>query len=121
MDEKSEIERHFINPEMLQQFIDQLKKDFYFSESIQSLEPDQLKPHLVFDLIYKEVNHLMNKQYGALQNALYKIDISEKQLKDEFKKNPSEDAAAVLTTMIMKRELQKIVFRTIYKNKTNED
>jgi hypothetical protein len=121
MEEDTEIEKHFINPDLLRQFIEQLQKDFYFSEPIQALQVETLKPDEVFPLVCNEVKRLMAKEYGALQTTLYKIDISEQQLKKEFVSAAGRDEAEVLAHLIMKRELQKIVYRNYYKNKQHED
>jgi hypothetical protein len=117
MEEGSDIAKHFINPDLLRQFIEQLQKDFNFSEPIQALNVDTLKPDEVFPLVCAEVKRLMAKEYGALQTTLYKIDISEQQLKKEFAAATGLDEAEVLAHLIMKRELQKIVYRNYYKNK----
>ncbi|MCD6068189.1 MAG: hypothetical protein K0S33_3015 [Bacteroidetes bacterium] len=122
METTADIEKHFINPDLLRQFIEQLQKDFYFSEPVQSLDIHSLKPEEVFPMVCKEVRRLMDKDFGALQNTLYKIDISEQQLKKEFEKPGQEgDEAEVLAQLIMKRELQKIVYRNYFKTKPHED
>lgn len=121
MDGKDEIEKQFINPDMLRQFIEQLQKDFYFSDPIQALDINTLHADEVYPLVYGEVKRLMNKDYGGLQNTLYKIDISEQQLKKEFAESAIRDEVEILTYLIMKRELQKIVYRNYFKNTKHEN
>jgi hypothetical protein len=49
-------------------------------------------------------------------NLLYRIDISEAQLKRYLNKNKDESHFNVIAELIIKRVLQKVVIRQMYKN-----
>lgn len=58
-----------------------------------------------------EVNHLIQFDFNRLISSLYRLDVSETKLKSLLQQNPAGDAAAIITDLIIERQLQKIKSR----------
>lgn len=69
----------------------------------------------LFLQIYPIITVLL-KNKNKMYNLLYRIDISEKQIKNAFESS-GRPFSETLTELIMKRELQKVVTRKIYSQK----
>lgn len=65
------------------------------------------------------VNDLIEKDFPALVQLLYRIDVQEKKLKMLLKQNPEADAAPVIADLIIKRQLQKEITRKQFTRKDN--
>lgn len=70
---------------------------------------DQLKA-----LIADHINYLISHDFDKLLRLLYKVDVSEKQLKKNLLEH-KEDAGALIAQMIIERQLQKIKTRKEFK------
>lgn len=53
------------------------------------------------------INHLIITDFEKLVTILYKIDIDEDKLKKILKENPATDAAEIMASLILEREIQK--------------
>lgn len=62
-------------------------------------------------LLEQEVEYLINHQFEKLLWILYRIDVSEKKVKEQLAIDP-EHAASVITALILEREIQKAKNRT---------
>lgn len=71
------------------------------------------------ELLAKHVNNLLQNDFEKLVNLLYRIDVSEKNLKELLAKNPKQDAGDIIAVLIIERQLQKIRSRQQFK--TNDD
>ena len=111
----------FINPDLVQQLLQQLQKDFVHSDLLKSADPASINGNQVYELVYAEIKELMKRNYSELSNTFYRVDISEKQLKDAMGSNAGKEEAAVITELILKRELQKVVYRNLYKQNKKDD
>ena len=60
--------------------------------------------------IRDHINYLINHDFNKLIAILYRVDISEKLLKRNLQEE-QEDAAAIITDMIIQRQIQKIKTR----------
>lgn len=83
-------------------------------ETTQSYSLQELK-----EMLARHVNHLLQTNFEQLVNLLYRIDISEKNLKALLAQNPKQDAGDIIAVLIIERQLQKIKTRQQYK--TNDD
>ncbi len=99
----------FINPDMVQQLLLQLEKDFVHSDLFGNYDREKLKGNDIFDIVHEKVLELMNRNYGELANTYYRVDISERQLKDALSEDTTKTESEIITTLILKRELQKVV------------
>jgi hypothetical protein len=114
-------EKVYINPDLIKQLLVQLQKDFVHTQLFNDVIIDTIDGSQVHDLLYTEVKNLLHNNYGVLSNTLYRIDISEQQLKEALRANGTMDEAEVVTQLILKRELQKVVYKNIYKQNNTDD
>jgi|SRR5690242_2100964 len=68
-----------------------------------------------------QINQLINENFEALVQLLYRIDVSEKKIRNYLQEKPNEDSAKVLADLIIERQLQKAESRRKYKNQNRED
>ncbi|MBL4587272.1 MAG: hypothetical protein JKX84_09490 [Flavobacteriales bacterium] len=103
--------------DLLKEVVHQINKDFQLNgldvefsgegETAYTELTDQIKP---------VVEYLSEKQPDRFWNLLYSIDISEAKVKEAlFGSEP--DSIGLLTNLILKRELQKVVIRHFYSGK----
>ncbi|MEO6812792.1 MAG: hypothetical protein ABI172_02610 [Ginsengibacter sp.] len=68
------------------------------------------------------INQLINSDFYALVQLLYRIDVSEKKLKEVLNNNLNNDSAPLIADLIIKRQLQKIESRkSVLKQKNEKD
>lgn len=60
------------------------------------------------------INDLINRDFDALVQLLYRIDISEEKLKKLLRENPGENAGDIIARLIIERQLQKAESRKRY-------
>jgi hypothetical protein len=60
------------------------------------------------------LKHHEKKPGFNIQQLLYRVDINEKQLNERLKKSASEDYLNVVSELIIKRILQKVVLRKYF-------
>lgn len=99
---------------MEQQTMQQELQGILGLEPTQSYTLQELK-----ELLAKHVNHLLQTNFEQLVNLLYRIDVSEKNLKELLAQNPKQDAGDIIAVLIIERQLQKIKSREQFK--TNDD
>ncbi len=63
------------------------------------------------------INELINTDFPALVQLLYRIDIDEKKLKCHLKEQAEIDAASIIADIMIKRQLQKISAKAQFKSK----
>jgi hypothetical protein len=67
------------------------------------------------------INQLINENFEALVQLLYRIDVNEKKIRIYLQEKSNEDSAKVLADLIIERQLQKVESRRKYKNQNRED
>ncbi len=67
------------------------------------------------------VNELINTDFQALIQLLYRIDVNENKLKEILKNNPHLESAPLITNLIIERQLEKIKMRKHFEEKNNDD
>jgi hypothetical protein len=74
-------------------------------------------------ILASKINELMLTDFSALVQLLYRIDISEKKLKEVLESHQSEEAANVIAGLVIERQLEKLRLRKQYgiKNDIPED
>ncbi len=86
------------------------------TNSIQKIHAVEIREQLIV-----LVNELINKDFDALVQLLYRIDVYEKKVRLSLNQNTNEDAASIIADLIIERQLQKIESRKQFReNKTNE-
>ncbi|HEY5391795.1 MAG TPA: hypothetical protein VIJ57_06750 [Hanamia sp.] len=86
------------------------------ANSIEEVPNEQTKKRLL-DLI----NELIQKDFNALLQLLYRIDVDEKKIRLYLNQNKNLDSAELLTDMVIERQLQKIKSRHKFQTKNKMD
>lgn len=114
------IKNHLSSNELFEAFKMQLAKDFkqsnFPADFVAELEPDYTSIH---EKIALELQHNEKRADFNLMHLLYRIDISEAQLKSYLNEDKHESYFNVLAELIIKRVLQKVVVKQYYKKNEN--
>jgi hypothetical protein len=71
----------------------------------------------LFEQVEPHISKLISSNHQKFLGILYRIDLNEEQIKKAVHENSSESFSAIVTDLIIKRELQKVVIRNHYKSK----
>lgn len=103
-------------PDLFEKFKIQLKKDFdncaLTSEFCNDLKANNLE---LIDVLLAQLDIINKKYSGKLNELLYRIDISEHQIKKLSKLNSDKTLNEIIAELIIKRELQKVVYKEFFK------
>ena len=69
----------------------------------------------LFEQIHPHMEKLITGNRQKFMGILYRIDLSEEQIKKAINENYSEPFSEIITDLVIKRELQKVVIRKQYK------
>ena len=114
------IKNQLSSKELFDAFKMQLAKDFeqgnFPADFVETLEQDYSSIHekITFELLRNE-----KKTDRNLMQLLYRIDISEAQLKKYLNEYKNDNYFNVIAELIIKRVLQKVVIKRLYKNNEN--
>ena len=101
-------------------FTMQLAKDFeqsnFQAEFVKALEPDYTSIH---EKLVRELQRSEKRADSNLMQLLYRIDISEAQLKKYLNEHRNENHLITIAELIIKRVLQKVVIKHYYKKNEN--
>lgn len=93
---------------------EQIQKDFaWFGEEIQFSEDTKNAYQDLYDQIEPRIYKMICNDFQKLLSVLYRIDISERQLRNHLA-STEEDSSELLTALIIERELKKVLIRKIY-------
>lgn len=111
----SELSPYYNRTDLLEKVVEQIKKDFnWFSFEIIFTNKKESAYLELFHQILPLVDELLNDNYPKLLAMLYRIDIEEDFLNKRLKESAQVDTDEVITDLIIKRELQKVIIREIY-------
>jgi hypothetical protein len=117
MQELPDISNQLSSKTLFEDFKTQLIKDFEQSNFpagfVEALEPDYQS---ILEKIAIELQRNERRTDFHLMNLLYRIDISEAQLKRYLSERQNESHFNVIAELIIKRVLQKVVIKQFYKN-----
>lgn len=102
-------------PDLFEKFKLQLNRDFElcgFSDHTPTFVSNDLQE--VFDAVLKAVINLEHKGSTHLMNLLYRIDLTEKQIKSASLQNPETPFQHLIAELIIKRILQKVIIKEQY-------
>ncbi len=88
-------------------------------EVTNSLQPNSLNE--IREKLLVLINELINKDFHALIQLLYRIDVNEKKIRLYLNEKPNEDAASVLADLIIERQLQKIESRKKFSRRNRSE
>ena len=71
----------------------------------------------LFDQVEPQIRKLIDTNRSKFMGILYRIDVSDEQIRKAVRDNTSEPFSEIVTDLIIKRELQKVVIREHYSRK----
>jgi hypothetical protein len=111
-----DISNYLNKQELLVETIAVLKKDFRtVGEEINIDLADRISFEELKKIVLPVVENLYFKSQQNFMTLVYRVDIPEKMFQEIFKKN-SFNPIEELTEKIIKRELQKVIIKHLYKN-----
>ena len=112
----SELQPYYNRTDLLEKVVDQIQKDFnWFSFEIVFNKNSELSAYQqLYNQILPIVDEMLNDDYPKLLAMLYRIDLDEDFLNRKLKETPNADTDEVISDLIIKRELQKIIIKDIY-------
>ena len=114
----SSLSVYYDRTDLLEKVVAQIKKDFnWFSFDIQFVSKDITPYQELFVQILPLIDKMLNDDYPKLLALLYRIDIDDEFLNHTLKSNKQADTSEIITDLILKRELQKVVIRAMYSAK----
>ncbi len=114
---KMDISPYLNRLEMLQQTADQLIKDFgMFGLEIKFSGNNYNAYEELFNQVEPHIDQMLTNNRQKFMAVLYRIDLSDTQIQQATKENPTDLYSHLITDLILKRELQKVVIRNYYKN-----
>jgi hypothetical protein len=69
---------------------------------------------LLYQQVLPQIQKLVAANSQKIFSLLYRIDISEAQLKTELQKNKEQTSEEIISHLIIKRCLQKVVLRKLF-------
>ena len=100
------------------ELIGQIKKDFgMFGEDIVFSENTEDSYQKLFTQLDSFLSITFSHQTEKLYPILYRIDISEKDIKEAINQPNNTDFIGSITELIILKELQKVIIRRYYKAK----
>ena len=113
----TDISQYFNRLDLIKDTANQIIKDFeMFGMEIKFSGNAYNAYEELFEQIQPHIEKLINTNQSKFMGIIYRIDISNSQIKKTLTENNSEPFADVITDLIIKRELQKVVIRQHYKN-----
>ena len=76
--------------------------------------PETVAMEALEALLAERINDMINKDFNALIQLLYRIDINESHLRLLLQENQASDAGLLIARMILERQWQKIITRRKY-------
>ncbi len=91
------------------------EKIFAVSNLIDDKIDEKLRQKLIF-----LINELINKDFDALVQLLYRIDVYEKKIRLYLNKNSDIDSATILADLVIERQLEKLKSRKEFRQNKNQ-
>ena len=70
--------------------------------------------------IAERINYLITNDFSLLISILYRLDISEKKLKQLLQQTSNSTAGDIIAALIIERQLEKIKSRKAFKNNAKD-
>ena len=110
--EEKKLNLYLSNEKILDELCQQLTKDIGVEGFVVSvIFPSQTVFKQLFQQLFPLIQNLERENNAKLNFILNRTDISENQLKQTIQQIGEKDYAQLLTELIIKRELQKVVIR----------
>jgi hypothetical protein len=112
----TDISKYFNRLDLIKDTANQIIKDFdmfgleiKFSGNVYNAYEE------LFEQIEPHINQLISSNQQKFMEILYRIDLNDEQIKKAMNENLSESFSTIVSDLIIKRELQKVVIREHYK------
>jgi hypothetical protein len=118
MDKLPDIIKGIAKPDLFEKFKIQLQKDFEgagFNGDFANTLPQDY--NVILETIGVEVEKINKLAVSKLTGLLYRVDISELQIKKLSSERPDSSMNEIISELILKRELQKIIIKEHFKTK----
>ena len=99
-----------LSEDIYAKLVSQIEKDFIMSGIEYNFS--DLKPQELINALHEILEELLSKEYAALLNLLYRMDIPESAIKLQ----ETEDIQSHLVNLILRREFLKVQMRQKYSN-----
>ncbi|MBL7888924.1 MAG: hypothetical protein JNL24_05195 [Bacteroidia bacterium] len=117
----SNLSSYFNKLDLIKDTADQIIKDFdMFGLEIRFSGNAYNAYEELFEQIEPHIKKLIDSNQSKFMGILYRIDVSDDQIKKALKDNSSESFSEIITDLIIRRELQKVVIRQHYKTKPKQ-
>ena len=112
----NELQEYYNRQDLLKKVVEQIQKDFnWFSLEVKFANKPELSAYQeLYQQILPLIEEMLNDDYIKLMSMLYRIDIDEDFLNRKLKETPNADTDEVITDLIIKRELQKVIIKQMY-------
>ena len=115
MRQEFSIQPYLNDADILNKTAEQIQKDFaFFDITILFEKGNQNAYSLLYEQVLPQIKKLLVVNSQKIFSLLYRVDISEVQLKNESQKNIDKTSEEIITSLIIKRCLQKVVLRKLY-------
>ena len=115
MQQEFSIQAYVNNTDILNQTAEQIKKDFsFFDITILFKETEKDAYTQLSEQILPRIKQLIKSDYQKFFSILYRVDISESQIKKESQSYPEKSFEEIITSLVIKRCLQKVVLRKLF-------
>jgi hypothetical protein len=109
------IQPYLNDADILNKTAEQIQKDFAFFDLPILFEQNKTSAYtLLYEQVLPQIKKLLAINSQKIFSLLYRIDISESQLKIELQKNNEQTNEEIITHLIIKRCLQKVVLRKLF-------
>jgi hypothetical protein len=78
-------------------------------------DPSKWREELV-----SKINSLLSRDFDKLISILYRMDVSEKKIRQLLKDNPTEDAGKLIGELMIERQVEKIKSRQQFNQQDND-
>lgn len=102
-------------PDLFEKFKTQLHKDYEMC-GLADVAPVLSSNNLehVYHQVLSSILLIEKKDASVLQNLLYRIDVTENQIRNEAIQNEDKNFQQILSELIIKRILQKVILKQQY-------
>ncbi|OFY85683.1 MAG: hypothetical protein A3F72_12080 [Bacteroidetes bacterium RIFCSPLOWO2_12_FULL_35_15] len=112
----TDLTKYFNRLDLIKDTANQIIKDFdMFGMEIKFSGNAYNAYQELFEQIEPHIKNLIENNQQKFMGILYRIDVSDVQIKKAVNENSSESFSVIVTDLIIKRELQKVVIRDHYK------
>ncbi len=92
-----------------------------YSWDLAPAEPERTSPEDALEAqLAEKINTLIQRDFGALVQLLYRIDVPEQKLRRMLETNNGQDAGRLIARLIMERQWQKIESRRQYRQNNGD-